>query len=42
MDKTILVGLVDDKAFNRSSIADKIKEFANLKLSFVLRMGTIA
>lgn len=39
MDKTILVGLVDDKAVNRSSIADKIKEFANLKLSFVAENG---
>jgi DNA-binding NarL/FixJ family response regulator len=39
MGKTVNIGLVDDKAVNRNSIADKIKQFDDLNLSFVAVNG---
>jgi len=34
MSKPVKIGLVDDKAINRNSITDKIKQFEDLELCF--------
>lgn len=39
MDKRIRIGLTDDKAVNRSSIADKIKQFDDLNFCFIAVNG---
>ncbi len=39
MSKKCRIGLVDDKAVNRSSIADKIKQFDDLELCFTAING---
>ncbi len=39
MDKRIRIGLADDKAVNRSSIADKIKQFEDLSCCFIAVNG---
>ena len=39
MNKSIKIGLVDDKAVNRSSIADKIKQFEDLNFCFMAVNG---
>jgi len=39
MDKHVRVGLVDDKAVNRNSIADKIKQFEDLDFCFIAVNG---
>ncbi|MEP6713556.1 MAG: response regulator transcription factor [Ferruginibacter sp.] len=39
MSKEIRIGLVDDKAVNRSSVADKIKQFEDLELCFIAVNG---
>ncbi|MGC4101228.1 response regulator [Ferruginibacter sp.] len=39
MSKPVRIGLVDDKAVNRSSIADKIKQFEDLDLCFTAVNG---
>ncbi len=40
MKKPFRIGLVDDKAINRSSIADKIKQFDDLDFCFTAVNGT--
>lgn len=39
MNKSLRIGLVDDKAVNRSSIADKIKQFEDLNFCFLAVNG---
>ena len=39
MNKAIKIGLVDDKAVNRSSITDKIKQFEDLEFCFIAVNG---
>ncbi|MBK7376950.1 MAG: response regulator transcription factor [Ferruginibacter sp.] len=39
MNKSLRIGLVDDKAVNRSSIADKIKQFEDLNFCFMAVNG---
>jgi DNA-binding NarL/FixJ family response regulator len=39
MGKTVNIGLVDDKAVNRNSIADKIQQFPDLNLCFIAVNG---
>lgn len=39
MNKAVQIGLVDDKAVNRSSIADKIKQFEDLNFCFIAVNG---
>jgi DNA-binding NarL/FixJ family response regulator len=39
MSNQIKIGLVDDKAINRSSVADKISQFTDLNLCFVAVNG---
>lgn len=39
MNKALRIGLVDDKAVNRSSIADKIKQFEDLNFCFMAVNG---
>ncbi len=39
MNKAIKIGLTDDKAVNRSSIADKIRQFADLDFCFTAVNG---
>lgn len=39
MNKALRIGLVDDKAVNRSSIADKIKQFEDLDFCFIAVNG---
>lgn len=39
MNTTLRIGLVDDKAVNRSSIADKIKQFEDLNFCFMAVNG---
>lgn len=39
MSKPVKIGLVDDKAVNRSSIADKIKQFEDLNFCFMAVNG---
>ena len=39
MIKQVMIGLVDDKAVNRSSIADKIKQFEDLNFCFIAVNG---
>jgi len=39
MDKRIRIGLTDDKAINRSSIADKIRQFEDLNCCFIAVNG---
>lgn len=39
MSKPVKIGLVDDKAINRNSIADKIKQFEDLDFCFVAVNG---
>ena len=39
MSKPVRIGLVDDKAVNRSSIADKIKQFEDLNFCFIAVNG---
>ena len=39
MGKIIKIGLVDDKAINRRSVSDKIKQFEDLELCFVAVNG---
>lgn len=39
MNKPVKIGLVDDKAVNRSSITDKIKQFEDLELCFTAVNG---
>src|SRR6478752_584905 len=39
MSKPIKIGLVDDRAVNRSTITDKIKQFEDLEFCFVAVNG---
>jgi DNA-binding NarL/FixJ family response regulator len=39
MDKPVKIGLVDDRAVNRSSIMDKIKQFEDLDFCFIAVNG---
>ena len=39
MSKPVRIGLVDDKAVNRSSVADKIKQFEDLNFCFMAVNG---
>ena len=39
MSKAIKIGLVDDKAVNRSSVSDKIKQFEDLDFCFMAVNG---
>ena len=39
MSKAIKIGLVDDKAVNRSSVSEKIKQFEDLEFCFVAENG---
>ena len=39
MSKPVKIGLVDDKAVNRSSVADKIKQFEDLNFCFMAVNG---
>ncbi len=39
MNKKIRIGIVDDKAINRNSIADKIRQYAQLELCFTAVNG---
>ena len=39
MNKSLKIGLVDDKAVNRNSIADKIKQFEDLNFCFLAVNG---
>ncbi|MES1222929.1 MAG: hypothetical protein ABUT20_45980, partial [Bacteroidota bacterium] len=39
MNKPVKIGLTDDKAINRSSIANKIKQFPDLDLCFLAVNG---
>ena len=39
MSKAIKIGLVDDKAVNRSSVSDKIKQFEDLDFCFIAVNG---
>jgi len=39
MSKPVKIGLVDDKAVNRSSVADKIKQFEDRNLCFIAING---
>lgn len=40
MGKTIKIGLVDDKAVNRSSVSEKIKQFEDLDFCFIATNGS--
>ena len=40
MNKRVRIGLTDDKAVNRSSIADKIKQFEDLDFCFIAVNGS--
>ena len=39
MGKAAKIGLVDDKAVNRSSVSDKIKQFEDLDFCFIAVNG---
>ena len=39
MSKAVKIGLVDDKAVNRSSVTDKIKQFEDLEFCFIAVNG---
>ncbi|MEO6134050.1 MAG: response regulator [Ginsengibacter sp.] len=39
MDKVIKIGLVDDKAINRNTVSEKIKQFEDLDLCFIAVNG---